>query len=946
MQIDPTAAQGFLVGRTYGRPLSSAAGQQKDEVRLGEGQPGGLMPRQLVKSDSGQPPKVAPSALKAALAFAGRLVGLGGVGLELEGAPAQPPDGPVTLERALQEAVKPPTPFEQALAQVPSFYDGSGRGIDGRRARELLDAGQDVGMFRTTVHGKEEARLMLVIEKLLDPGELTDPALGKGLAQAVQGEYYDKDWQFHAYKALAHYSAAAGNPDLGLSLYERVGEDRRLCLGEFSLDELRAPNFPDRLQERREAAQIVGKAYRDYKAVEAWKLVTEGAEGEPLSQRARLCVAAERNEKLYRGLLALSQHQPPDQVVKWADTVKRVPEKSQALALEHLATVEAEPYLDGLGKVKDPELALRLLELRASHEDGYQLLRHGSIGSDPALYAAWAQAEGRVDVQLYRDQKGPTEFWVKLWTEIPLEDHARFVRFPKATSVKFSHLKEANEAVKAAGPEAVENRMQAWEHWYEALQSHAKDRPVEEATRALQQWPTGPVEPRDVEDLGQMLASPREFRLEAWNEIRQAPSRDLAMALYHAQAEERLPELLEAGRGEPARAAALRQLIQGQIPLGNALKALDFLGDRPERARDYLDLHAQLPPNRYAHRTALAALGQAFEHGPEGGRALVVSLQATGDLGTALGLVPLVTDPGCQEKLAAIALAGRLTAGNPGRVEALARLLLDAGLDQAGLEALEKAATSTTEGSPTQRVEDFLGARAGPEDAPLTRLARGGEMLRLSAPQPELAIAELATRLQSSFGGEGWSAEAEALTALGPTAIPVARDLGTPERLRQALPLLQALVAQQQPESLGRAWTVLTTPVGEESFAERCQAAASFVSAHAQGSLEAVQADWCELVDGQSFGEVTGPGTLLARHAMDEFQPLLELAREQGDFKQGVDSVVAILGRMSGKIAMHGLDVEAVRRELEAPGSEVPMGSVQLQPGSVTVSGVRLRTRS
>ena len=143
---------------------------------------------------------------------------------------------------------------------------------------------------------------------------------------------------------------------------------------------------------------------------------------------------------------------------------------------------------------------------------------------------------------------------------------------------------------------------------------------------------------------------------------------------------------------------------------------------------------------------------------------------------------------------------------------------------------------------------------------------------------------------------------------------------------------------------------MLTTPVGDESFGDRCRAAGAFVGTYPAGSLELAERHWCEVVDGVSGLADAAPGTELLRSTMpfgaEHFPGLLALARTRPDLGQGVSGLQGALTRLAGRLATQGYDLEAIRSELDNPGTEASRGSVLVEANAVTVNGVRLRTRA
>ncbi len=934
-----------MVGGLTRRPVRSAGGAVDPDPT------DQFAPGEASRIVTPRPARVHASGLQSAMKAAAWMIGFFGAAM-------------TEAAQTVQLKVPPPKPeppddlaFREAMARIPRFSDEKGYGTDLEGAVKQLKSGQKVYLDGTGCHGLEEAKFVLALAGHLNFEHLQDPRLAHGLSHAVTGKFYTRDWEFQGYKAVAHYSEVRQNPETKLALYDRVARDRShtyIQLGEFTPDEIRAPAFSLRLDEGRAAVQELDRHFRDYKIDNAWKQINDPEldhAGQPLSVRAKFCGAAKMSQPFYVGLLGLTRGRPAADVLKWAETVCRVPPKDLPLALEHLRDAgDPSAYLESLKAARDPQLALRLTELRASDpklERGFQDLNKLFFEESlqRRLFRGWAEQEGQVDLGTLVSNKTAGEFVARMWSEVPREDHERFQQFPRQRDLPFESVLAAHQAVNRDA-----SRMSAWLQWYGAGEKGDKAGAAEVATKWLTGWPTASIEPGDARDVGQILANRWANPEKAWERVSAAPTRDLAMAVFHARVPEREEELLARGLGEPGHAAGLRCLAEGKLPMDQALQAIELLeGVRgralPELAGDYLVVHSLLSAGEYAHRTTRAALREALRHGPEGGQALGIALIATGDLATAQRLVPLSLKA---EEQAAVSLAGRLVKGNPGQTEALARLLLDGKLGPDALTALEKAVVSGTDGTPTQRVEDWLGVSAGPADSRLTRLVRGGELLRQSAPTPELAEGELASRMGAAFGGD-WSAEAKALGGLGSAAVGIARQL-EPASLREALPLLQALAAQRQPERVQQAWAVLTTPVGDESFGDRCRAAGAFVGTYPAGSLELAERHWCEVVDGVSGLADAAPGTELLRSTMpfgaEHFPDLLALARTRPDLGQGVSGLQGALTRLAGRLATQGYDLEAIRSELDNPGTEASRGSVLVEANAVTVNGVRLRTRA
>ncbi len=843
--------------------------------------------------------------------------------------------------RALEaDPVSPsePDPLAEALAGMERFSNKQGYGIDHDQALQLLHDNRPVYLEGTEVQGTDEAWLYLYLTGKASLDRVADSDLARGLKALVDATVYGPDnWDIKPFKAVQHYREFAQNPSRTLALYLRHGNDRdnvSLPLGNFALSDLRSEGLPGRIADSLEASAELGRKMRYYEVSEHWKRIHDPARqhaDRPLKERAAASAAIGRKVELYDPLLELARDLPDPKLAEWASQLAGLPTEKALQAIGHLRQAPPEIYLDCLAKNSDPEVALKLARLRQSpeHEKDFQALSDLSVLREvrARLLQAWAEVGGGVDVQpLEQDRKG-AEFFANLWSSVPREHHARFLRYPRSKELPFDAILKADAVVQAGGSEHTDGRLQAWLSWY------SQSGP-EQATGLLKSWPTSEVSPRDARDLARLLSHHKGDVLAtqlAWAGLSRSPSRDLALALHQLDARQEEPALARLGLAEPEAAATLRFLTEAGVGLESSLDALALLSRQPrplsELAGEYVELRTRLDD-----RKACAALRQAFELNPQASGSLLAALKVTNGLPAALTLLPVLErpEPGREERLANMELAGRLG------VPEAATLLIESGLDEAGRKALESAMSAEVSGSTLTKLEDYLGQQGPPVESPVLRLARGGELLNRTL-GPEEAAARLAERLASAYGGE-WQTEARALLGTGSE---FARHLSGPEDLRAAAPLLQQLSGRPVKDFLE-----LTVPVGRETFQERCQAASRWLQAGGEVST------WCALT---ARGELPLEAGLELKARLSiwdasQVEPAIELLHRmqrrgdlEGDFAQASAAFLGALGRLGTQTFLQGFDLQAVAAEMRQPAHVE--SSLRDEPGAVTMPGVRLRKR-
>ncbi len=312
--------------------------------------------------------------------------------------------------------------------------------------------------------------------------------------------------------------------------------------------------------------------------------------------------------------------------------------------------------------------------------------------------------------------------------------------------------------------------------------------------------------------------------------------------------------------------------------------------------------------------------------------------------------MPLLEQPGRQERLANLECAGWLAAGDAGRRQQTAQYFQLLQAAEVGAEQ-RAALAGPLKGSKLAEVEDYLGLKARAADSELARLGRAASLLAKSQ-SPEKATAELARRL----GGEGWSAEAAALVSLGASAEDVARQLGSHEALRTAAPLLAEL--GRRGEDAGRVVPALTVPFGQEGLAERCQSALSWLEA-CPGDLRQAGEDWATLTarlgPGEGLADTVDAGVRLRAMLVQrsDFLTVVEKLHAMGRrgqaparFSEALGSFTAAAARLGPDTLFKSLDVQAVLSEMTRPGaSHASSSAIREEGAQVTLPGVRLRKR-
>lgn len=971
MDIRPT--NGFTpLQPGWSLPQSASGGPLPDSVQLSS-LPSWSPSRPVVAATPAPP---SPGSLTSTASETLRRTGISLLGwLAPFSEPAAQPPVPTSEQGSrLADAVRQGlVELEKASGRPAGAPEGKSGSVTPQEAFENIRAGRGAylssGIYCYNVKSLDEAGFFLFMTGRCSETELERPDLARSLKWLTE-KGLCCDGALHSEIPLRLYQGLKA-PEHSVEIHTPEQDRKKsLSLGHFSAaemepfeaflakvePELAAATIAERHGDRRNDIWTrIHKAELDHHEAD---IVTRA---QAAAATCRLSFGADLG---YQELLRLAREHPLADLVKFLGDLPLKSGEQAVQALAHFGQVSSDKLAETMRRVEDLDLALTATHLARSPERAEQLekLQDVVLRKEVArdLIAGWAARQGEVDVEAglekFAKERDFAPHVARMWSELPIEQHGLCLQLMVRPSQDFEETRKALAAVNENPTRAA-----AWLAWNEELDSTKKANwRAEQATRLLEGW-TGSDLARDGPDFARVLsccAGDPDRALAAWTLLQQSPDRDLGLAVLQATgsvAPAMVDRLVEQGFKQQDRPAGVRFLVEQGVGLEASMDATSLLSGRQrplgDLLQDYKTIRNQIETLPNADARTRVAMRQAFELGPRATESLAAATRACWDLTRGLELLPLLEQPGREEHLANLECAGWLAAGDQGRKQQTAqyfRLLQAAG---AGPEQ-RAALAGPLKGSKLAEVEDFLGLRAGEADDQLTRIGRSARLLGRAGSDPE-ATAEIARRL----GGADWTLEAGALLKLGPAAEEVARQLGSPEALRTAAPLLYALGSD---EYASRGFTALSTPVGQESFAERCQAALSWLQA-CPGDLKEATEDWAALTarlgPGETLADTVDAGVRL--RAMlgnrEDFRAVVERLHALGRWENGprfseaFTEFTAAASRLGPDTLFGKLDVEAVLAEMSRPGAtpaQVRSASVLEEAGQVTLPGVRLRKRS
>ncbi len=701
----------------------------------------------------------------------------------------------------------------------------------------------------------------------------------------------------------------------------------------------------------------------------AWELIhnpTLQHAGADLETRARVAVACHnlrQPEPAYEKLLELAGREPLDPLLESFKefSVKTGPEAARALELSQ--NQPPKRFSEIQSRVKDLDLAMGLARLAQEPSKAADLdrLLDFVMRTDlrEAMLSSWLAASGKVELEASLDLLSKNRDYGaiihRMWREVPQVDQTTFLKLAVHQDLPYETVHRAYRSVQQGPPEQIPTRLETWESWYENLRGDQLDR-VESASFLLESW-QGPLA-QDGPDFARVIDSSggdwKKAR-ELWSQLKELPSRDLGLAslqsLKSHQSDE-VARLAALGFDEPERAAGLRFLVEKGVPLEAGLEAVSLLqgGEAPlvELLKDYLKIRNQVESLPNADTLTRAAMRQALDLSPTAPRALALATEASWGLTTGLELLPLLEQGDRAERLANLECAGWLAARDQGRRQQTGqylRLLVAAEVGAEGRQAL----LTTLKEARLSEVEDFLGLQAGPAESAVARLGKAAGLLARTRPAPEAAL-EVARRM----GPGDWSQEAAVLVALGDQAGEIARQLGSLEALKIAAPTLGGLAGRGK--DTARAWQVLSTPVGQESLAERCKLTLGWLKAH-PGELDEAVKDYsaatARLAPDESLEQrLESAGRLRSMLSSSDFGKVVaeldaRARRKLGPshLSEGLEAFTAAASRLG---LFGELDADAVLQEMKTPSARPAgprAGGIEEKGNQLTLPGVRLRKR-